>query len=313
MKYKDYYKILGVAREASPEDIKKKYRKLARKYHPDVSKEKNAQEHFSEVAEAYDVLTDPKKRAAYDELGRYHAGQEFQPPPDWEQRFAHRRTPDDFGGVDLGDLFAEIFGREQRMGAADTSHFSYSMPGQDYEVAVAISLEEAFHGTERNLQLQVPELVPDGRIRQAAKTIKGRIPKGVTDGQKLRVRGQGGKGMNGGPDGDLYLDIHILAHHRFRLTGHDLYLHVPISPWEAALGASIEIPTMDGKVRLKIKPGAKSGEQLRLSGKGLPQAGGAGDLYVLLQIVLPTELDQEEKRLFEELAQKSSFNPRKSL
>lgn len=313
MQYKDYYKILGVDRNASQDDIKKVYRKLARKYHPDVSKEKNAEEKFKEVGEAYEVLRDPQKRAAYDQLGPHQAGQTFRPPPDWEQRFSHGRGAD-YSNVDFGDLFSELFG----MGAGGATQRGHpgrrgaaAQPGQDYEATVHISLEDAYRGAEVSLDLSVPEYTANGMVRRTPKTIKVRIPKGATDGQRLRVPGKGGKGINGGANGDLYLNIVLHPHPLFKASGHDLYLDVPVTPWEAALGANIEVPTMEGNVRLKIKPGTKAGQKLRLAGKGLPTPGsGHGDYYAVLQIVTPTVLSDKEKRLFEELALASTFNPR---
>jgi curved DNA-binding protein len=289
MKYKDYYKVLGVARGASDEDIKKAYRKLARKYHPDVSKETGAKEKFQEVAEAYETLRDKEKRAAYDSLGSHRAGQSFRPPPDWFDRFGGGQ-PGDFGGVDLSDLF-ESFGRRGR-----GRHMR--IPGEDYEVAVRLSLEEAARGAER--QLRVGE-----------RTLQARIPRGTIDGQRLRLAGQGGPGGGGAPAGDLYLVVSLEPHARFKANGHDLDTEVPLTPWEAALGAAVDVPTLDGEVRMKVPAGSSSGQKLRLAGKGLPRpGGGAGDLYAALKIVLPRELTGEERRLFEELQAASKFNPR---
>lgn len=306
MQYKDYYKILGVERDVTLDDLKKVYRKLARKYHPDVSKEKNAEEKFKEVGEAYEVLKDPEKRAAYDQLGSYQPGQKFRPPPDWEQQFT--RSPGaDYSTVDFSDLFSELFG----MGAGASRRHAMPMAGQDYEATVHVSLEDAYHGTEVSLALTVSEHSAEGHVHRVPKNIKVRVPKGVTDGQKLKVAGKGGAGANGGPAGTLYLNIALHPHPLFKASGHDLSLEVPVTPWEAALGGSIEIPTLEGNVHFKIKPGAKAGQKFRLAGKGLPKPGaGHGDLYAVLQIVTPTVLSAEEKELFERLAEASSFNPR---
>ena len=291
MKYKDYYKTLGVGRGAAEDEIKKAYRKLARKYHPDVSKEPNAKEKFQEVSEAYETLHDKEKRAAYDSLGSFRPGQDFRPPPDWSERFG--RGGQDFGGIDLSDLF-ESFGRGAR-------RRNMQFPGEDYEVAARLSLEEAYRGTARQLRLGEREITV-------------RIPKGATDGQRLRLRGKGGPGMNGGPPGDLYLQIALEPHPLYRVSGHDLELEVPIAPWEAALGAQVEIPTLEGRVTLKLPPGSQSGRKLRLAGKGLPQpGGGAGDLYAVLSIVVPPAPTEQEKKLFEELRAASRFNPRTKL
>ena len=293
MKYKDYYKTLGVGREAGDEEIKKAYRKLARKYHPDVSKEPNAKERFQEAAEAYETLRDKDKRAAYDSLGSHRAGRDFRPPPDWFDRFGQmggRGHAQDLGGIDLSDLFAS-FGRGGRgRGGA--------FRGEDYEVAVQLSLEEAARGAERELRI-------------GERTIRARIPRGATDGQRLRLAGKGGPGANGGPAGDLYLQIALAPHALFRPNRHDLDIDVPIAPWEAALGADVDVPTLEGRVRMKVPPGSSSGQKLRLAGKGLPRPGsGAGDLYAVLKIALPRALTEREKKLFEELREASRFNPR---
>jgi curved DNA-binding protein len=296
MKYKDYYKILGVARGASEDEIKKAYRKLARKYHPDVSKEANAKEKFQEVSEAYETLRDKEKRAAYDSLGSYRPGQDFRPPPDWFDRFGAGQA-EDLREVDLSDLFESmgIFGRARRAGSGGRT---VQFPGEDYEVAVRLSLEEAYRGAERELQI-------------GSRTIRTRIPRGATDGQRLRLRGKGGPGVHGGPPGDLYLHIALDPHPLYRVSGHDLDIEVPVAPWEAALGAEIEIPTLEGKVSMKVPPEAKGGQKFRLAGKGLPKPnGGAGDLYAVLNIVVPDTLSEREKKLYEELREASRFNPR---
>jgi curved DNA-binding protein len=299
MKYKDYYKILGVERGASEEAIKKAYRKLARKYHPDVSKEANAKEKFQEVSEAYETLRDKEKRAAYDSLGSgYRQGQDFRPPPDWFDRFGGGGRAEDLHGVDLGELFESmgLFGRAQRRSGGFGRRSAF--PGEDFEVPVRLTLEEASRGTERTVQL-------DGR------SFTARIPRGATDGQRLRLRGKGGPGMNGGPAGDLYLQIALEPHPFYRAHGHDLELEMPLAPWEAALGAEIEVPTLEGKVQVKVPAGSKAGQKLRLAGKGLPRpGGGAGDLYAVLSIAVPGTLTEREKTLYEELRQASRFNPR---
>ena len=298
MKYKDYYKILGVPRTASEDEIKKAYRKLARKYHPDVSKEQNAKERFQDVSEAYETLRDKEKRAAYDSLGSYRPGQDFRPPPDWFDRFGAGQAQD-LRDVDLSDLFEQmgIFGRAQgRRGGFGGR--SMPIPGEDYEAPVRITLEEAARGTERQLALNGAELT-------------ARIPKGATDGQRLRLRGKGGPGMNGGPAGDLYLQIVLEPHPLYKVRGHDLEIEVPLAPWEAALGAQVEIPTLDGRVTMKVPAGSTGGQKLRLAGKGLPTPhGGAGDLYATLDIVVPGTLTEREKKLYEELRDASRFNPR---
>ncbi|HET7547404.1 MAG TPA: DnaJ C-terminal domain-containing protein [Usitatibacter sp.] len=316
MKYKDYYAILGVARNASADEIKKAYRKLAQKYHPDVTKDPKGEEKFKDIAEAYQTLKDAEKRTAYDQLGSaYQPGQDFRPPPDWEKQFRERYAGGAPGGgafsfedVDLSDLFSAFTSRARGGGRGRES---MRIPGEDFEVAVHLALEDAARGTQVDLNLGLPEYDGQGRMRQVPKTIKARIPKGATDGQRLRLRGQGGKGMNGGPNGDLYLNIVLHPHPLFRPDGHDLYLDLPLTPWEAALGATVEVPTLSGAVNLKIPPGTAAGRKLRLAKKGLPKPGGGeGDLYAIVQIVNPTVLSDRERELFRELGEASHFNPR---
>ena len=289
MKYKDYYETLGVKRDASPEDIKRAYRKLARKYHPDVSKETDAENKFKEVQEAYETLKDTEKRAAYDQLGRYRPGEDFRPPPGWERQF---RTGDvnldDV--IDLSDLF-ELFGGggAGRRGARG-NRGRFAMPGQDYEATALLALEDLARGAEVNLDLSASEVTPEGGIRRVPKTVRVRVPKGAIDGQRLRVPGKGGPGMNGGPPGDLYLNIALKPHPVFRAAGHDLELDLPVTPPEAVLGAQVEVPTLDGRLNVAVRPGSRSGQKLRLAGKGLPMPkGGHGDLYCVLTIVTPAD------------------------
>ena len=316
MKYKDYYQILGLERGASEEEVKKAYRKLARKYHPDVSKAKDAEARFKEIGEAYATLKDAQKRAAYDNLGNYRPGDEIRPPPDWSG-FAGARGGNGQAGAgtaggahfedyaDLSELF-EHFGLGGGRGARrrGAGGAGFAMAGSDYEAAVEISLEDAARGTEVNFALPA-----QGGSGPSSVTV--RIPKGAADGQRLRVRGKGGPGSGGGPAGDLYLVIHLAKHALYRVDGHDLLLDLPLSPSEAVLGATVELPTLDGKVQLKVKPGATSGQKMRLTGKGLPKAGGGhGDLYALVQIAVPAHPSEREKALYKELAEAGDFNPR---
>jgi len=304
MKYKDYYAILGVERGAGDDEIKKAYRKLARKYHPDVSKEPNAEERFKEVSEAYETLKDAEKRAAYDQLGRHAAGEEFRPPPDWGQSFGGGQFS--FDDIDLADLFAGFAGRQRGGDARDRP-----IPGADYEAGVRLTFEQAFHGTEIELDLSAIEYDEQGRPRRVPHRIRVRIPPGVTDGQKLRVPGKGGKGVRGGRDGDLYLDIEVMSHPLYRVDGLDVHVDLPLAPWEAVLGASVDMPTPAGRVTLKVPPGTRAGQKLRLSGRGLARPDGSkGDLYAIAQIVVPTVVDERQRALFKSLAEASSFNPR---
>ncbi|WP_087068286.1 DnaJ C-terminal domain-containing protein [Cyanobium sp. NIES-981] len=293
MKFKDYYETLGVGREASEEEIKKAYRRLARRYHPDISKEEGHEELFKAVSEAYQTLSDPEKRQAYDQLGRHRPGEEFHPPPEWDTRFWQGQP---YREVDLSELFEQMgFRASQRRqpGGGD-----FPIRGQDVEAVARLRLDEVCHGTEVTLEK------PEGLVRI-------RVPKGVVDGERLRIPGRGGAGSGGAPNGDVYLRIELLPHPLFRPVGHDLYLELPLAPWEAALGAAIELPTLEGRVTVQVKPGAQPGQKLRLAGKGLPKRGqGAGDLYGVLQIVVPKEIGEAEQQLYRELAAASSFQPR---
>ncbi|MDB5870867.1 MAG: chaperone DnaJ-like protein [Ramlibacter sp.] len=306
MKYKDYYAALEVPRDADADQIKKAYRKLARKYHPDVSKSADTEARFKEIGEAYATLKDPEKRAAYDELGRQPAGEEFRPPPQWARE--HASDGDSFGNfedLNLSDLFEAMGrgrGRAGGGGGAGGRRAPMPRPGRDYETAVRISLEDAHRGTTLNLNLG------DG---EGGRTLEVTIPAGVSQGQKLRLRGKGGKGRNGGPDGDIYLHIELAPHAVFRPDQHDLYFDLALAPWEAALGAEVEVPTLDGPVVLTVPPATRSGRKLRLRGRGLANGrGGRGDLYAVAHIDVPATLAERERELFKELAAVSRFNPR---
>jgi curved DNA-binding protein len=315
MKYQDYYQILGVARDASMEDIKKAYRRLARKYHPDVSKETNAEERFKELAEAYEVLRDPEKRAAYDQLGsNWKAGQEFRPPPGWRgQAGGPGGSPFNggFGGREFSDFFESLF---SNLGGAGAGHGfgggrGFQNPGQSQTVPLEISLEEAYQGGNRSLQLQIPEREASGRVSTRTRTLNVRIPAGVTTGQKIRLAGQGGAGSGGGPSGDLYLEVTIRPHPLYQLKNRDLTLELPLAPWEAALGCKVEVPTLGGPVTLNIPANARNGQQLRLRGRGLPGQP-PGDQFVVLRIVNPPADTEAARELFERMARELPFDPR---
>ena len=314
MKYKDYYEILGVKRDASADEVKKAYRKLAHQYHPDVSKDPKGEEKFKEVAEAYKTLKDPEAKAAYDRLGSHRPGEDFQPPPDWGQQFGDGAAGGfSFDDLDLSDLFAGLGGRGGGFRAGGQRGGNFPIPGQDYEVTAPITIEDAYRGTELDLNLSVPEYDEQGRMRRVPLTFKARVPKGVTDGERLRLPGKGGKGLNGGPNGNLFLTIALRPHPLYRVTGHDLYLDLPLAPWEAALGTSVEVPTLGGPVRLKIPAGTNTGQKLRLGKRGLPKRReGEGDLFAIAQIVVLPSPSEREKALFKELADASQFNPRAS-
>jgi curved DNA-binding protein len=318
VEFQDYYETLGVGRDASEDEIKRAYRKLARKYHPDVNKDKEAEEKFKQINEAHEVLKDPEKRKLYDQLGsEWQAGQDFKPPPGWENvHFDFRPGPGaeafDFGGG-FSDFFEMLFGGSMGGGGrARARQSSWVMRGQDHEAEIEIDLDSAYHGTTRTLTLQGHEVDQQGQVRPTVQNIQVKIPPGVTDGTRIRLTGKGGEGMGGGPPGDLYLKVHIEPHPRFTLEGHNLQIEVPIAPWEAALGAPVQVVTMDGTVNLKIPSGSQSGQKLRLRGKGFPKKGGArGDLIARLKIVVPKDLTAKEKELFAEMAEVSSFKPRK--
>lgn len=315
MKYKDYYQILGISRDASEDAIKKAYRRLARKYHPDVSKESGAEERFKEVSEAYEVLRDAEKRAAYDQLGHnWQAGQDFRPPPGWQG--GQRTHPGGgFSSRDFSDFFESLFGRGGGFsgmgGFADMGGRSggFATAGQDQTVAMEISLEEAYHGGSRSVQLQTPERDPGGWVTSRTRTLNVKIPAGVTNGQKIRLTGQGSVGMGGGPSGDLYLEVSIKPHHLYKVRSRDIILELPLAPWEAALGCKIEAPTLGGPVTLNIPANAQNGQKLRLRGRGLP-GNPPGDQLVTLRIVNPPADTEVARELFQRLERELPFNPR---
>ena len=315
MEYKDYYKVLDVEKTAKPDDIKNAYRRLARKYHPDVSKEANAEEKFKNLQEAYEVLKDPEKRRAYDQLGsNWQQGQEFRPPPGWGGN-ARSYSSEDFSQSDMGgfsDFFANLFGGQGQRQRSRGDHFrEFRQRGQDQHAKISISLEEAFTGTTRTFQMQVPEMDDTGSLRPAIRTIKVTIPAGAQEGQQLRLAKQGGPGIGGGEAGDLYLEIEIAPHPMFSLKGNDVYLTVPVTPWEAALGADVKIPTLGGRVGLKLTPNSQAGQKLRLKGRGMPGKPQTGDQYAILQIQTPPAQTDEQKKIYEKMGQVMPFNPRK--
>lgn len=320
MQYKDYYAIMGVDRKATPEEIKKAYRKLARKYHPDVSKEPNAEARFKDLGEAYEVLKDPQKRANYDALGtRWQSGEEFRPPPDWQRQQRQQGGFDFSGGgytevdpSEFSDFFSSLFGGGAGFRGQRARQRPTSFRGEDIHSKIQISLEDAYKGTSRAIQLSMPEVAPDGTVQTKLRTLNVKIPPGVTQGQKIRLAGQGSPGIGGGPNGDLYLEIEFQKNPLFHADGADIYLTLPIAPWEAALGATITVPTLGGNVQLKIPAEAQSGQKLRLKGRGLP-AKPPGDQYVVLQVVVPKAETSEAKELYRKMAEQMSFNPRTKL
>lgn len=298
VEYKDYYKIMGVAREASADEIKRAYRRLARKYHPDVSKEQDAEERFKEIGEAYEVLRDPEKRAAYDALGARRPGEEFRPPPDWQ--FDHGASVDP--GVH-SDFFEQLFGGLGR------GRSSFRGRGLDTAGQVEITLEEAFRGTERRLSLQRLRVDERGGAQPTTQQLNVRIPAGVVDGQQIRVAAQGEPGVGGGPAGDLFLEVRLLPHRWFRAEGRDIWLDLPVTPWEAALGETVRVPTLGGKVDLKLPKGSQTDRQLRLRGRGLP-GNPAGDQLVVLKIITPPPKNAADEALYKQMAASLATNPR---
>lgn len=315
MKFVDYYEVLGVAENASEDEIKQSYRKLARKYHPDVSKELGAEKKFKEVAEAYEVLKDPQKRAEFDQLRQFGgaAGQDFRPPPGWQSTVGFDGgTQGSVDPTEFSDFFAEIFAGGRGAGARRARTGGFSMPGEDYTYRLEVGLEEAFAGSTRTVSLDAPVLDEHGVVRSKTRSLNVRIPQGVTDGQKIRLKGQGGRGMGGAPPGDLYLEIHLAPHRIFSVVGKDVTLILPVAPWEAVLGASVDVPTLGGSVKLNIPPGATGGQKMRLKGRGLPGKP-PGDQYVVLEIAIPTDLTDDQRKIFEQMRATIPFNPRSHL
>lgn len=319
MDYKDYYKILGVARNASQDEIKRAYRKLARKYHPDVSKEANAEEKFKELQEANEVLKDAEKRAAYDQLGsNWRQGQQFTPPPDWGNGFEHSRSFGQGGDAGFSDFFSSLFGARGDFGAQQHAQHQrrstrgFASAGESHAARIMIDLEDAFRGGPQTIEIKSPQLSDDGHVTVQPRTLKVTIPKGVIEGQQIRLAGQGSPGVGGGPAGDLFLEIALRPHRLFKVDGRDITVNLPIAPWEAALGAAVQTPTLAGPVDLRVPAGAKSGQRLRLKGRGLPAAT-PGDQYVELRIVTPPATTPQAKAFYEKMQQELPFDPRADL
>jgi curved DNA-binding protein len=333
MEFKDYYATLGVERTAKQDEIKRAYRKLARKYHPDVSKEPDSEARFKAVAEAHEALIDPERRAAYDDIAQRHAsGQAFEPPPGWDSGFEYSgrggyadggmpgRHQQGAGGADeFSDFFESLFGRgghsgfdgAEGMGQRGASRGP--VQGRDHHAKVAIELLDACRGAQRTISLRMPVVDATGQTTLQQRQLEVSIPKGVREGQHLRLAGQGAAGHGGAPAGDLYLEIQILPHPVFRLDGGDLYFDLPVAPWEAALGATVPAPTPDGSVQLSVPPGSSQGRKLRLKGKGLPGKV-PGDLYAVLAIALPPSSSEPEKAAYSALAGAfATYNPRAAL
>ena len=316
MEFKDYYKVMGVARDATEAQIKQAYRKLARKYHPDVSKEKDAEARFKELGEAYEVLKSPEKRAAYDQLGRGpRPGENFRPPPDWGSGFEFSGAGDGASDREYSEFFESLFGaaaggaRRGRHGFDPGRHDPGR--GPDHHAKVILDLEATLQGGSRAFTLRVPEIDAEGHLISTERVLNVQIPKGILPGQTIRLAGQGA-GTGSGTAGDLYIEVDFQPHPLYRPDGRDLYLDLPVAPWEAALGASVKTPTPGGVVDLKIPAGSRAGTKMRLRGRGIPAAA-PGDLYVVLQIALPPADDEKAKAAYRAMADALPFDPRAHL
>lgn len=309
MQYKDYYKTLGVDRNATQEVIKKTYRKLASKFHPDVSKEKNAEERFKQIGEAYEVLKDPEKRSAYDQLGsQWKSGQEFRPPPGWNNGFEFSSKGYSQGeNTRFGEFFESLFGRGRK--SPSQRQYNHKVQQKDHHTKIAIDLIDAYQGANRRITLHTPVQNKNGLIQNNKRVLNVRIPKGIKQGQRIRLVGQGMPGIGGSQKGDLYLEVEFKPHPVFSITDRDVHLDLPVTPWEAALGATVKIPTPDGAVELKIPPSSKQGNRIRLKERGIPGSP-PGHFYVTLQIVLPTADTEKAKNIYQNMAQELAFNPR---
>jgi curved DNA-binding protein len=324
MEFKDYYEVMDVARDATQDEVKRSYRKLSRKYHPDVSSEEHAEERFKDVGEAYAVLKDPEKRAAYDQLGADHkAGQDFRPPPGWDEGFEFsgagtntgRGYAGGLGGAQYSDFFEELFAQQQAGrggGGARAGGGQFSMRGDDRHARIVIDFRDSYTGAQRPITLHVPEVTADGHVVAKEKTLNVKIPKGIQAGQKIRLAAQGGPGAGGGKAGDLFLEIEFSPAKHHRVDGADVYLTLPVAPWEAALGATVTVPIPSGNVELKIPANSCQGSKLRLKGKGLP-AKEPGNLYVLIDVQQPPADSDAAKELYKKMAEELPFDPRAEL
>jgi curved DNA-binding protein len=319
MRYRDYYEVMGVARGASQDEIKRSYRKLARKFHPDVSKEKNAEDKFKELQEAYEVLKDPEKRAAYDQLGAdWRQGQEFRPPPDWGKGFEFSRGAGAGGGADFSDFFSQLFGAGTPFGRGrgpagvhPGGSRGSRRAGEDHVARIDIDLSDAYRGATRNIEVRSPQMSGDGHVQLQPRTLKVTIPAGITQGQQIRLVGQGSPSLDGAHAGDLYIEVNIRPHPAFQLDGRNVTVELPVAPWEAALGEAVAVPTLGGPVEMKLPVGARAGQKLRLKGRGLPGQP-AGDQFAVLKIVLPPD-SPRLRELFEQMKREIPFDARAGL
>jgi curved DNA-binding protein len=316
MEFKDYYNILGVKPDVDKKAIKKAYRRLARKYHPDVSSEHDAEKKFKEVSEAYEVLGDDTKRTEYDQLRQYgQRGESFSPPPGWQGHATQQGAS--YSG-DFSEFFENIFGggftsSSQHRGGFSTGDDIYSTKGQDVEIDMPVFLEDTTKEETKTIEYKLPHYGESGRLEDIKKTLKVKIPKGVGDGERIRLKSQGGPGFGDGPAGDLYLRVKLIPHPLFDVMGKDLSITLPITPWEAALGKTVTVPTLTGKIKLNIKPNSQTGNKLRVKGKGLAGKNTSGDLFVVLKVVMPDKADDQSIKHWQDLADQVDFNPRENL
>ncbi|MBA3005895.1 MAG: DnaJ domain-containing protein [Proteobacteria bacterium] len=318
MKFKDYYQTLDLKKDASQDEIKRAYRKLARKLHPDVNKSHDAEEKFKEIGEAYEVLQDPEKRAAYDKFGSdWQAGQDFKPPPNWDAGFEF--SGGGFTQADasqFSDFFESLFGRQTGSSHArpdSRSHGAFHARGQDVHAKIVINFEDSYQGTQKSITLSRPVVDQNGHVSTSPHAITLSIPKGVIEGQQIRLEGQGGQGSGQAGAGDLFLEIAFAPHRIFTMEKRDVHLSLPVTPWEAALGATVSVPTLGGTVELKIPHGSQSGKKLRLKGRGLSSTTLRGHQYVTLTIITPEPVTEAQKKIYEEMARLMPTNPRKGL
>jgi len=309
MEFKDYYAVLGIDRSATQDEVKRAYRKLARKFHPDVNREQGAEDKFKEVGEAFEVIGDPEKRAAYDQLGEnWKPGEDFQPPPNWDAGFEFSGGgPGE--GRDYSDFFEQVFAGMRQRQHAPRGGAEFHARGEDHHARIVVDLRDVFQGATRTISLRVPEIDESGHLNIRDRTLNVKIPKGVSEGQTIRLKGQGSPGIGRLPAGDLYLEVSFKPDQLYRVSGRDLYIDLPVAPWEAVLGASVKTPTPAGAVMLKIPPNSFQGRELRIKGRGLP-AGEPGDLYAVLKIVLPPADTDRAKKAYEDMARDLAFDPR---
>lgn len=317
MEFKDYYQVLGVERSASEEEIKKAFRRLARKHHPDLNKAADAPARMQDINEAYEVLRDAERRAAYDRVGQgVQGGQPFEPPPGWDSGYEFGGGPDHFGqgagqSAEHSAFFDALFGAARRDAAGGRARAAQR--GQDHHAKIIVPLEDSFHRATRQITLHSPGMDASGHMGLRERTLSVSIPKGIRAGQQIRLSGQGSVGLGEGTPGDLYLEVEFAPNAQWRVDGRDLYYTLPVAPWEAALGAAVQVPTPAGIVEMNVPAGSQTGRKLRLSARGIPGSSAstpAGDFYVLLQVVLPPALDDKARAAYQKMAQDLAFDPR---